>query len=791
VKNYALFLVRRRWYVLAAWVLLLILMSVISRAAGGADYRDVFKLPGTETQTVSDLLKKAHLNNQNGIDGLVVLKSNNGNLSATQPPADFTKYAEALCKPSYKVLDVLSPWGEVVCQNGKATLKPAGAAPYLLSAKDPSVAIVRVSFNGDKFDQHAVNRTYKYLKGLNGSALSVQFTGNAFNSVDQQQQGGVSPELFGFMAALIILSIVFRTFGTVAIPLLSAVCALNLGSDLIALLTHVMDVSNVTPQLATLMVIGVGIDYALFIVTRHRRNLQHGMSVEESIAVAVNTSGRAVMFAGITVCIAMMGLIALGVNFFYGMAIGVTIAVSMTMLASLTLLPAVLGFLGHRALPRSQREALDSDKRVKLLLCVIPPVCVVFWVLYGVQFLIRPWTSKRAARRTDRKRVSRWYQWSEFVADHKAIVGTVAAGVIVILAIPFFSLRMGHADQNTDPKKTTTYKGYHEISQAFGQGFNSAITLVVDGPNAAATAQKAAEVMRTTPNVDAASVFVPPAPSQNIAFVTLKTETSPQDVKTDRLVVDLRKDVLPKVYASTGDKIYVYGESAIYRDFSHVLSQKMPLFIGAVVLLSFLLLMLAFRSILIPLTAALMNLFAASASFGVIVAIFQWGWLSDLLGVGGPGPIEAFAPVLFFAVLFGLSMDYQVFLVSRMHEEWVHTHNNRRAVTVGQAETGGIITAAAIIMISVFGGFILGDNRVVKLIGIGLASAIFIDAFILRTVLVPAIMHVLGKWNWWYPRWADKITPHLSIESKKDDDWSDVLAERDRAGEEEVVGSSA
>jgi RND superfamily putative drug exporter len=788
VKNYALFLVRRRWYVLGAWVLLLIIMSFVAKAAGGADYRDVFKLPGTETQTVSDLLKKANLNSTNGVDGLMVLQSKNGDL--TQLPPSVQEKASALCASDSKVLQVTTPWGQTTCTNGKAVTSAGGAAPYLLSTTHPDVAIVRVTFNGDRYDQSAINKAWKSLKTLNSSDLNVYFTGNAFNGIDQQQQHGIPPEMFGFLAALIILSIVFRTFGTVAIPLISAACALSLGSDFIALLSHAMDVSNVTPELAQLMVIGVGIDYALFIVTRHRRNLQHGMSVEDAIAVAVNTSGRAVMFAGITVCIAMLGLIALGVNFFYGMAIGVAIAVSMTMLASLTLLPAVLGFLGHRALPRSQRAALQSDRRVKILLCVIPPVCVVFWVLYGVQWLLRPWSRRRAEKRAAQPRVGFWYRWSEFVANHKGLLGVVAAGVIVILAIPFFSLRMGHADQGTDPKSTTTYKGYNLISQAFGPGFNSNIMLVVHGPTAEQTAQKVAEGVKNVPTVDASSVFVPPAPTSDIALVTLKTTTSPQDPKSDALVTNLRKNVLPAIYKNTGDKVYVYGETAIYRDFAHVLSNKMPLFIGAVVLLSFLLLMLAFRSVLIPLTAALMNLFAASASFGVLVAIFQWGWLSDFLHVGGPGPIEAFAPVLFFAVLFGLSMDYQVFLVSRMHEEWVHTGNNRRAITVGQAETGGIITAAAIIMIAVFGGFILGDNRVVKLIGIGLASAIFIDAFILRTVLVPAIMHMLGKWNWWYPRWAEKITPHLSIESAHDDDWEDVLAERHRPTEEEVVGSS-
>jgi putative drug exporter of the RND superfamily len=349
----------------------------------------------------------------------------------------------------------------------------------------------------------------------------------------------------------------------------------------------------------------------------------------------------------------------------------------------------------------------------------------------------------------------------------------VAAGVIILLAIPFFSMRMGHADQGNDPSNTTSRKGYDLISQGFGVGYNSTLTLVVSGPNVQATADKVGAAVRTVKYVDPTSVFVLPKPlTDTVTIVSIKSTTSPEDAKTTQLVHTLRDDVLPPVYQGTGDHVYVYGQTAVYVDFTHVLSTKMPLFIGAVVLLSFLLLMIAFRSIVVPLTAAVMNLFAAGASFGIIVAIFQWGWGAEALGIGKGGPIEAFAPVLFFAILFGLSMDYQVFLVSRMHEEWVHTRDNKRAITVGQAETGGSITAAAIIMMCVFGGFLLGDNRVVKLIGLGLASAIFVDAFILRTVLVPSLMHLVGKANWWFPKWLDRITPRVSVEPPEEESWS-------------------
>jgi RND superfamily putative drug exporter len=410
----------------------------------------------------------------------------------------------------------------------------------------------------------------------------------------------------------------------------------------------------------------------------------------------------------------------------------------------------------------------------------------VFWVLYGLQWLIRPVTRRLAARRAALARPTFWTRWAHLVERRHVVLGAVASAVIVALAIPFFSMRMGHADQGNDPASTTTRKGYDLIAQGFGVGYNSTLTLVVSGPDAQALAEKVGTAVRSVRDVDPASVYVPTKPlTARIAIVSVKSTTSPEDVKTTDLVHRLRNDVLPPVYGGTGSHVYVYGQTAVYADFTHVLSKKMPLFIGAVVLLSFLLLMLAFRSLVVPATAALMNLFAAGASFGVIVAIFQWGWGAEALGIGKGGPIEAFAPVLFFAVLFGLSMDYQVFLVSRMHEEWVHTHDNRRAVSVGQAETGGIITAAAFIMMCVFGGFILGDNRVVKLVGIGLAGAIFIDAFILRTVLVPSLMHVLGKSNWYFPKWLDKITPRVSVEPA-DDGWTAISGdETEGEGEDE------
>ncbi len=757
MQKIARFAVRYHWYVIGAWVAIIVGTQLLSSAAGGGDYKDVFRLPHTETQTVFNLLKASGQGGQNGQLGTVVVHATSGSIDSE--PAGLEDRLAKVCSSGNFVTSISSPWSTVSCTPGTAAT--AGNPALLDPAKD--IALVNITWSSDTTKPVYFTNVYDELKTYSAPNTELQFTGDGFAPIAEQQKG-IPPEAFGFIAALIILAIVFRTFGATVLPLLSAVAALTTGLSLIALLSHAMDVADFATELATLMVIGVGVDYALFIVTRHRRNLQKGMSVEDSIVLAINTSGRAVLFAGITVCIALLGLLALQVSFLYGVAVGTALAVMLTMVASLSLLPAMLSLLGRRILPRSQRDALPSDGRVKLLLCVIPPICVVFWILYGLQYLLRPVNAKLATRRASRTGPGFWARWSKIVEARSLLLGLGAAAVIIVLAIPFFSMRLGHADEGNDPAGTTTRVGYDLIAKGFGPGYNSTLELVVSGPTAtdAAYLKTVSDKLATAANVDVNSIHSFPL-GKDLAFVSFKSTTSPQDEKTTNLVKNLRSDVLPPVYNGTGNHIYVYGATAIQVDFAKVLSAKMPIFFAAVIGLSMLLLMVAFRSIVIPLTAAAMNLFAAGASFGVVVAIFQWGWFSETLGIGSGGPIEAFLPVMFFAILFGLSMDYQVFLVSRMHEEWVHTGDNRRAITVGQAETGGIITAAAIIMISVFGGFILGDSRVIKMFGIGLGGAVFLDAFVLRTVLVPSLMHLLGRSNWYFPKWLEWI-PRVSVE---------------------------
>jgi RND superfamily putative drug exporter len=502
----------------------------------------------------------------------------------------------------------------------------------------------------------------------------------------------------------------------------------------IGLLSHVLKMPEFSTQLVLLIGLGVGVDYALFIVTRHRQGLIAGNDIESSIVNAVNTSGRAVLFAGIIVCIALLGMFALGVNFLYGLAIAAAIGVLFTMIAALTLLPAFLGFIGPRVLSRRQKREL---------------------ALNGPRIV---GTGTKGF----------WPRWASFIQGRPILPAVVALVVVVLIALPFFSLRLGSSDQGNDPTGTTTRTAYDLLANGFGPGFNGPLLLVTDnaGPADAQALHQLADTVGTQPNVAkvVAPVSLPSNHGQTVSLITVYPKSSPQDSATTDLIDHLRQATIPAAIAGTGVSAYVGGNTAIFADFAGVLSSKLPLFIGLVVVLSFLLLAWVFRSLLIPLTAAVMNLLSIGAAFGILVGVFQWGWVGSVFQVNRPGPIEAFLPVMLFAILFGLSMDYEVFLISRIHEEYLKSGDNRTAVRNGLAATGKTITAAALIMILVFGSFILGGERVIKEFGLGLAAGILMDALLIRMAIVPSLMFLCGKANWWFPRWLDRALPRLSVE---------------------------
>jgi RND superfamily putative drug exporter len=495
-------------------------------------------------------------------------------------------------------------------------------------------------------------------------------------------------------------------------------------------------VASFASQLSLLIGLGVGVDYALFVVTRYRQGLKRGKPIDLAIVDAVDTSGRAVLFAGMTVCIALLGMFALGISFLYGVAIAASIAVLLTVIATLTLLPALLGLFGTHILPRRARRARNGG-------------------------------SVAASDASPR-----WAQWAQTVRDRPAIIATVATVLLLLLAVPFFSIRLGSADAGTDPPGTTTRTAYDLIAKGFGPGLTGPLVLVaqVDGHDQqAAFSRVVAQVARTADvvGVSRPALVRGTGGAADVISASVYPSGAPQDASTTVLLTTLRDRVIPAA-STDGVRVLVGGQTATINDFSAAIAAKLPLFIGAVLGLSFLLLMLVFRSLMIPAIAAFMNLLTAGASFGLITAVFQWGWLDTIFPGATTGPIEPFVPVMMFAIVFGLSMDYQVFLVTRVYEEWHRTGDTRVAVTRGLAATGRTITAAAAIMVLVFAAFILGGNRVIELFGLGLAGAVFLDAVVVRSALVPALMFLGGRANWWMPRALDRVLPHLNVEGDAD-----------------------
>jgi RND superfamily putative drug exporter len=697
--------------VVLGWVLALVGLLGISTVVG-SNYRNDNALPGTDSQRAVDLLER-DFPAQSGEADTIVWSVRSG---AVRDAAVRARIAPMLRRVAQlpHVRGVASPYGH------------QGATQI---SRDGRVAFATVNFDarGDLVPLAAVKDVVKTARAAGTPALQVDLGGDAVGRTEQSSLA--LTELIGVVGAAIVLLVAFGSLLAMLLPLASAIAGLGAGLSAIALLSRAMGVADFSTSLAILIGLGVGVDYALFIVSRHRTALKQGRSLEQAVITALDTSGRAVLFAGATVCIALLGLFALGVGFLYGVALAAAITVALTVVSSITLLPALLGFLGPRVLSRRERRRLAASG-----------------------------PAPEAAS-------GPWARWAGLVQRRPRLLAVGAAALMVALAIPFFSLRLGAHGQGNNPTTDTTRRAYDQLSAGFGPGFNAPLLVAAEfhrGGDAAALT-RLADAARQTPGVAAVSP-VRPSPTGTAAVLEVYPTTSPQAAATDDLLSHLRHTVIPRAAAGSGLVVHVGGETATAADFASVLSSKLPLFIGVVVGLSFLLLLLAFRSLLIPAVAALMNLLSAGAAFGVMVAVFQWGWGASLIGVDKTGPIEAFIPVFVFAILFGLSMDYQVFLVSRMREAWVKGADNRRAVTDGLAATGRVITAAAAIMVLVFGSFAFGGERVLKLFGLGLAVAVLLDALIVRTVLVPALMHVLGRANWWLPRWLDRILPRFSIE---------------------------
>ena len=746
---------KHRLVTVVVWLALIIGLGALTGSAG-TKYNDTMSIPASESSQAMDLLKQT-MPASAGDSDQVVWHTGGG---AKVTDADVQKrMTDALNQiaTSPGVAAVTSPYSG-----------PGGAGqtgrPTQIS-KDQTTAYATVNFAQEAHDllKAEVQHVIDLAQGARGPNLQVELGGQAISQAERNVGGAA--DLIGVLAALVVLGLVFRAAGAAVMPILTGVAGVASGILGTGQLSHLISISSTAPTLATLVGLGVGIDYALFIVNRHRKGLMAGMSVEDSVAKALNTSGRAVIFAGGTVVIALLGMFALGLSFLNGMAIGAAVTVSMTVLAAITLLPAMLGFLKLRVLSKKQRRELAARQA-------------------GVGVLV-PYThaSRRRAAGVSgpadldehgRVRESTVFtRWAGRVQARPLGKAVLAIAVMAVVAVPFFSIRLGNSDAGNDPKSTTTRQAYDLLADGFGKGSNGPLLLVAKlgqpvqtpaaGDQQALT--KLVDTIKTVPDVAAVSAR-PMQPGQAIGVVQVVPVSSPQDQATTGLINNLRHDVIPKAEAGSTLHVMVSGPTAISNDFSHTLTGKLPLFVAIIVGLGCLLMILAFRSLLVPLIGVAMNLLTMGVAFGSLVAVFQWGWGSEALGAGGAGPVEAFVPVIVISILFGLSMDYQVFLISRMHEEWSHSKDNSRSVRVGHGETGQVIVAAGIIMTCVFGAFLFNGQRVIAEFGLALAAAILLDVLMLRLILVPALMHRFGRANWWLPKWLDRVLPHVSVEGE-------------------------
>ena len=692
---------RHPWRVLGVWLLFAVAVFSLKGAVGGGTTDD-FALPGTETQAAIDLLEES-FPTQSGASGQIVFHAEDGALTDAGPKAAVAATLTALAEVDH-VATVSDPFD---------------ATQQSLSANG-TVGFTTVSFTEQTLQAADFEAVDEAAQVGRDAGLQVEIGGSIAQAGDEVEGN----EGIGIAVAVIVLLVAFGSVIAMGIPIGTALFGVVIGLAGVGVLAGFVDVPSVSPMLATMIGLGVGIDYALFVVARHRHFLDDGLPVTEAAGRANATAGQSVLFAGATVVIAICGLWVSGIPAVSTMGFASAILVAVAMVAAVTLLPAFLGLTGG-------------------------------WI-----------NRLHVGRRRSPERAGSTLsgRWAHHVGRRPWRYALGSLAVMLALAAPVLSLRIAFADDGNAPPQSTARQAYDLLAEGFGAGFNGPLTIVVDGADEAALAEVSSAVV-STPGIAFAT---PPqvSPNGGTAVLFAYPTTSPQDPATESLVHELRDGVLPEVEATTGSEAYVSGTTAAQIDISERLGGRLPLFIAAVVILSFLLLMVVFRSVVVPLKAALMNLLSIAAAYGVVVAVFQWGWGKGLIGLEETVPVNPFVPMIMFAILFGLSMDYEVFLLSRVREEYLRTGDSHDSVVEGLTATARVITSAALIMISVFGAFILTDDVIVKMFGLGLATAVLIDATVVRMVLVPSTMALLGTANWWLPAWLERRLPHVDVEGE-------------------------
>jgi RND superfamily putative drug exporter len=759
LKSLATVCYERRGRVVLAWVVGIVVLGAVTGAVG-TGYRSDFTLPDVESKRGIDILDAEFEGQGAGQVGTLVFEAEQG----VDDP-EVRQAMEAFLAEVAEIEDVqsvTSPYDE-------------GNEVQISSRGDDAEQIAYAEFEAPSdatFEETVeVGRQIRErIPDVDG--LRVEVGGFAFAEFEVP-----SSEALGLGFAIIILIIAFGSVLAMGLPIGVALAGIVSGTLIAGLLSQVVSMPDFASTLGIMIGLGVGIDYALLITTRFRENLHRGHTVESSTLVAMATAGRAVLFAGTTVVISLLGMLIMQLSFVSGLAIGMAVVVAMTMVASLTLLPALLGFAGERVEVTRWRGLIIAGLIAVALIGVglgVPALIVVTLPVAVVVFLaslaFAPLRKQVLERERKPLRETLSYRWSRVIQHRPWTAVVVGVVVLGILALPLLSLRLGFSDEGNYPEDTTTRQAYDLLAEGFGPGFNG--SLILSSEMTADVDDASLQVVSDALEADS-GVAVVSGPFTNddtaptAVFWRVIPTTAPQDEATTDLVDHLRDDVIPAATQGSGLDIAVAGAVAINVDFTDYLSERLPWFLAAVLGLSFLLLMVVFRSVLVPLKAVVMNLLSIGAAYGIVVAVFQWGWGGGLLNIEG-APIEPFVPMMLFAIVFGLSMDYEVFLLSRVREEFDRTGDSRASVADGLAATARVITAAAAIMVVVFGSFLGESDRVVKLFGLGLAMAVLIDATVVRMLLVPATMELLGDRNWWLPRWLDRILPRIHVEAHPD-----------------------
>ena len=754
LHSLGLFAHARRRSVIAIWFAVLLALGV-SVGSFGSSFSTQFNLPDVESADGFTLLSERFGAEESGRSGTIVVRADGG----------FTAVQQDALNAFFSQLDARDDMGVV------SPFTPAGARQVAPSG-DIAFATVSLASDLDTAEQFA--EVFAEMKAIEPEVAGAQIEsgGEVFAEFEAP-----TSEVLGLAFAIVILIFAFGSVLAMGLPIGTAFGGIAAGVLVVTLVSNLLTMPDFATTLGVMIGLGVGIDYALFIVTRYREARHRGRDCAAATAESINTAGRAVLFAGTTVVISLLGMLIMGVGFMNGMAVGASITVLFTMIASVTLLPALLGFVGERVEVTRWRGVIAAGLvalalvgvglKQNALLFAAPLGGLVLLAGSFIPMFKRPLPTRRVKPMPE----TLPFKWSRWVQRRPWLSLVIGVGVLGALTLPVLGLRLGFADEGNYPSDTTTRRAYDLLAQGFGPGFNGPLTLVaaIDTPEQLAAAQGLSDTLATTPGVVSVSPAVPnDAAAPTAVLWNLYPTGSPQSAEAADLVQRLRTDVVPSAVGESGLDVKVTGSVAVNVDFSSYLADRLPVFFAVVLLLSFVLLMAVFRSLLVPLKAVLMNLLSIGAAYGAVVAVFQWGWGASLIGLGGSAPIDPWLPVMMFAIVFGLSMDYEVFLLSRVKEEYDRTGDNELAVADGLAKTARVITAAAAIMVFVFGSFVLDPTRSIKMFGFGLAVAVFLDATVVRMLLVPATMELLGDRNWWLPRWLNRVLPKIDVEGAAD-----------------------